>query len=69
MPEIKLRVSKLMQEQNLNIQGLVDQTGLSYPTALAISKDRVDQIRLDTLAKLYKGLNCKSMDDLLECVE
>ena len=64
---IKIHLSKLLGERKINMAELSRQTNISKNTLSGFYHEKNTGIRLDTLEKICKALNC-SIADLLEYV-
>jgi putative transcriptional regulator len=64
---IKINLAEQLKEKNKSIYRLQQETGITYPTLLRISKGNVQSISLDVLEKICVNLEC-SPSDLLQIV-
>jgi|GEM_PF-3153809 len=64
---IKIRLAEQLKEKNKSIYRLQQETGITYPTLLRISKGNVQSISLDVLEKILVNLDC-SPNDLIQLV-
>lgn len=59
---LHFNVQKLLKEKGKTRYWLVKQMGTNYPTVNKICDDESKSIRLDTLEKLMKVLDCRIED-------
>ncbi len=64
---VNIRVSDLLKDKGMSVRELVDRTGMSYNTALALSRNASTRIDLDTLARVCDALDV-DIDAVLEYV-
>lgn len=62
---LRLKIDKILIEQNKTPYWLSKQTGISPNNIGRICNKRTNEIRFDTIEKLCKALNC-SINDLFE---
>lgn len=63
---IKIVIDEKLKEKEKSMYWLSEITGISYPTIFNLTNNKTSSIRFEILEKIYKALDCKSFDEILE---
>jgi putative transcriptional regulator len=64
---VRIIVSDLLKERGLSVRDLVEKTGMSYNTALALVRNSSTRLDLDTVARICGAFNVE-VSEVLEYV-
>ena len=62
---VRISVGKLLRERGVSVRELVERTGMSYNTALALARGTSSRLDLDTLARVCDALDVEVSDLLV----
>jgi putative transcriptional regulator len=66
MSPIKLRISELMENQDMTVKDLAEKAHIAYNTALALKRGSMTRIDLETMDKLCELFKCEPGDLLIK---
>ena len=63
---IEVKIEKVLEDRDLSIYWLANESGLSYSAAYMLVKDRTTKINFNILAKVMIALDIKDFNEILE---
>ena len=63
---IKVKIEEVLEDRDLSIYWLANESGLSYSAAYRLVKDRTTKINFNTLAKVMIALDIEDFNEILE---
>ena len=63
---IKVKIEEVLEDRDLSIYWLANESGLSYSATYRLVKDRTTKINFHTLAKVMIALDIEDFNEILE---
>ena len=63
---IKVKIEEVLEDRDLSIYWLANESGLSYSATYRLVKDRTTKINFNTLAKVMIALDIEDFNEILE---
>lgn len=61
---VRIKVSALLKERGMSVRELVEKTGMSYNTILALNRNASTRVGLETIARICDALGVEVSDVL-----